>query len=89
MPLSLGDRPFRTVVDDVSFMANLLEHLDVTLNVERLRIYGACFSSGGEFCNWMAGITTGLLDALGHAWPAAAPFKANLQGIDSLLSHSR
>jgi polyhydroxybutyrate depolymerase len=188
-----GDRPFDTVVDDVSFVTNLLEHLDATLNVDRLRIYGAGFSSGGEFCNWMAGTTTGLLaaiapvcaqtgwnepdrngptvtpppplepiavlmvrggvdpkrpfngganvdgvlcrsaaddvaywtsgsacagapvitsaagvmrweygacagttevilvrvDALGHAWPDAAPFNANVQVIDFLLSHSR
>ncbi len=59
-----GDRPFDTVVDDVSFVTNLLEHLDATLNVDRLRIYGAGFSSGGEFCNWMAGTTTGLLAAI-------------------------
>lgn len=59
-----GDRPFDTVVDDVSFVTNLVEHLAATLNVDRLRVYAAGFSNGGEFCNWLAGTTTGLLAAI-------------------------
>jgi autotransporter-associated beta strand protein len=59
-----GDRPFDVVVDDRSFFTNLLEHLDATLNVDRLRVYGTGFSNGGEFCNWLAASQSGYLAAI-------------------------
>lgn len=59
-----GDRPFDVVVDDRSFFTNLLEHLDATLNVDRLRVYGTGFSNGGEFCNWLAASQPGYLAAI-------------------------
>jgi polyhydroxybutyrate depolymerase len=52
------------VVDDVAFVTNLLEHLDVALNVDRLRVYAAGFSSGGDFSHWLGSTTTGLLAAI-------------------------
>lgn len=58
------DKPFLYVADDRSFVTNLLGALDAALNVDRLRVYAAGFSNGGEFSHWMGSTTTGLLAAV-------------------------
>jgi poly(3-hydroxybutyrate) depolymerase len=59
-----GDRPFDVVVDDRVFFTNLLERLDADLNVDRLRVYSAGFSGGGQFSHWLAASQPGYLAAI-------------------------
>jgi len=59
-----SEKPFDVVVNDVSFVTNLVERLAAALNVDRLRIYATGFSSGGDFSHWLGSTTTGLLAAI-------------------------
>jgi len=60
-----GDKPISVVVDDRAFITNLLETLDATLNVDRLRVYASGFSNGGDFSYLLGGTTAGIFAAIG------------------------
>jgi len=60
-----NNKPVSVVVDDRSFITNLLEQLDASLNIERRRVYMCGFSNGGRMGFWMSSTWTNVLAAVG------------------------
>jgi polyhydroxybutyrate depolymerase len=58
------NKPFDYVVDDRSFVTNLIEHLAANLNVDRTRIYLTGFSGGGSFSHYFASTWPGVVAAI-------------------------
>jgi polyhydroxybutyrate depolymerase len=50
--------PGEQYVDDAQFILDLIEHLAVTLNLDRQRIYAGGFSNGGQMVHYLAARTT-------------------------------
>jgi poly(3-hydroxybutyrate) depolymerase len=58
-------KPVDVVVDDRSFLTNLLGQLDGALNIDRRRVYLCGFDSGGTMGFWMSATWTNVLTAIG------------------------
>lgn len=62
---SWNHKPVHVVVDDRSFLTNLLEQLDASLNLNRRRIYLCGFANGGRMGFWLGATHTNVLAAVG------------------------
>ncbi len=60
-----NNKPVSVVVDDRSFLTNLLEQLDTSLNLDRRRVYLCGFSNGGRMGFWMSATWPNVLAAIG------------------------